>query len=186
MIVTWLLFTIPNCDQVNQYNLQSIIQQLLSHLARPDSSLGTTPTAAQALSATTAASVAPRSALSPTQSTAYRKILAEHILSIGGSDVYAHVTDFEWYISVLVDLAYVSRSPVGVLIRDQMVDVAVRVRQVRRYAVQLALKLLADETFVGAEDNLDQEGEGCQEVLWAAAWICGEYARLVQFDRLEH
>ena len=90
--------------------------------------------------------------------------------------MYDNVTDFEWYISVLVDLAYVSRAPVGALIRDQMVDVAVRVRQVRRYAVQLAMKLLADETFVGADEGLDREGEGCQEVLWAAAWICGEFA----------
>ena len=85
---------------------------------------------------------------------------------------------------MLVDLAYVSQAPVGAMIRDQMVDVTVRVRQVRKYAVQLAMKLLADETFVGAEDAVDREGVGCQEVLWAAAWICGEFSGLVRVSLL--
>lgn len=97
-----------------------------------------------------------------------------------GEDLYARVEDFEWYVSVLVDLAYVARAPVGAMIRDQLVDITVRVRQVRRYAMQLCMRVLGDETFLsGSSNGTDAEGTGCQEILWAAAWICGEYSELV-------
>lgn len=72
--------------------------------------------------------------------------------------------------SVLVDLAYVASVDVGAQIRDQLVDVVGRVRGVRRWAVELMIKLLSDETFLL---NSQEEGN-CAEVLWAAAWICGE------------
>ncbi|EPS94094.1 hypothetical protein FOMPIDRAFT_93373 [Fomitopsis schrenkii] len=56
------------------------------------------------------------------------------------------------YLSVLVDLAYVAGVPVGGAIRDQLVDIVAR-------------SFLANAT----------EDSGCPEVLWAAAWICGEH-----------
>ncbi len=87
--------------------------------------------------------------------------------------MYDNVTDFEWYISVLVDLAYVGRVNVGAEIREQLVDIAGRVRGAQRYAVQFMLKLLTDDAFLR---NAPEDG-GCPEVLWAAAWICGEYCR---------
>ena len=81
------------------------------------------------------------------------------------------MTDFEWYLSVLVDLAYVASVDVGLQVRDHLVDVIGRVRAARRYAVKLMVKLLNDDTFLL---NASDEGS-CAEVLWAAAWICGEY-----------
>ena len=113
---------------------------------------------------------------SPSQSPAYRLTLSQRILSLGSQDLYDNVTDFEWYISVLVDLAYVARANVGAEIRDQLVDIAARVRGVRGYVVQLMVKLLSDDTFL---HNAADEGS-CAEVLWAAAWICGEYCRYVR------
>jgi AP-3 complex subunit delta-1 len=83
------------------------------------------------------------------------------------------VTNFEWYISVLVDLAHVANVNVGAEIRDQLVDVVGRVRAARRYAVKLMYSLLSDETMLR---NGQDEGS-CSEVLWAAAWICGEYCK---------
>ena len=48
----------------------------------------------------------------------------------------------------------------------------------RGYAVQLMVRVLSDEGFlVGVGEN--EEG-GCGEVLWGAAWICGEYCRYVK------
>ncbi|KAL5536063.1 APL5 [Sanghuangporus sanghuang] len=163
---------------VHPNNLQSIVQQLLSHLTVPESTYTTVISATQSLSAAVSGTSSAPSTASPAQvSPAYRETLARRILSLCSADLYGNVSDFEWYVSVLVDLAYVSRAPVGEAIRDQLVDIAVRVRQVRRYAVQVSMKLLADETFLaGGEPGLDNEGSGCQEVLWAAAWICGEYA----------
>ncbi|TDL20898.1 Adaptor protein complex AP-3 delta subunit [Rickenella mellea] len=161
---------------VNRDNLQSIVQQLLSHLAMPDSSLGTTVTAAQSLQSAPGRTTTAKNPMSPTQSTSYRTTLASRILQIASADVYANVTDFEWYLSVLFDLAYVAKAPVGPAIRDQLVDVSIRVPQVRRYAVSLSVKLLGDDTFIDngrADDDVD--GSGCQEVLWAGALLCGEF-----------
>jgi AP-3 complex subunit delta len=88
-------------------------------------------------------------------------------------DTYENVTNFEWYLSVLVDLAHVANVDVGAQIRDQLVDVVGRVKAARRYAVKLMHTLLNDDTILR---NARDEGS-CSEVLWAAAWICGEYCR---------
>lgn len=56
-------------------------------------------------------------------------------------------------------------------------DVAARVKGVRGYAVQLMTKVISDDSFLL---NANEDG-GCVEVLWAAAWICGEYCRCVGY-----
>lgn len=149
------------------------MQQLLSHLVKSESVA--LPSASEALSQFAPSPNAPivRPAVLPSQSPAYRLTLAQRILALGSQDVYANVTDFEWYISVLVDLAYVARVNIGAEIREQLVDITGRVRAARRYAVQVMVKLLSDDSFL---HNASDEG-GCHEVLWAAAWICGEYCR---------
>lgn len=167
----------------NENNLQSIVQQLLAHLVNPNSS-DTVSSAVEALAAASSATQQPASF--PVQySSSYRTTLATRILELCSADMYANVSDFEWYVSVLVDLAYVARAPVGATIRDQLMDIVVRVRQVRRFAVQVCMRLLGDETFtraekldtssVGSDTSSVPEGSGCQDILWAAAWICGEY-----------
>ncbi|THH19000.1 hypothetical protein EW146_g2089 [Bondarzewia mesenterica] len=155
----------------NRDNLQSIVQQLLSHLVHPDPA--SLPTAAQSL-AQNAVSISPsnlKTPVNPSQSPAYRLILSQRILSMLSQDTYSNITDFQWYLSVLVDLAYVASVDVGSQIRDQLVDIVGRVRAVRRWAVELMIRLLSDETFLL---NAKEEGS-CAEVLWAAAWICGEH-----------
>ncbi|KZV61604.1 Adaptor protein complex AP-3 delta subunit [Peniophora sp. CONT] len=149
-------------------NLQSIVQQLLSHLVNPEPAA--TTTAAQSLNASLAG--APTDvALKPSKSTAYRLTLAQRILSMCAEDTYANVNDFQWYLSVLVDLAYVAGVNVGLEIRDQLVDVVARVRGIQRRAVELMVSLLNDDSFLA---NAKDEGS-CADVLWAAAWICGEH-----------
>ncbi|KDR85547.1 hypothetical protein GALMADRAFT_53684 [Galerina marginata CBS 339.88] len=155
---------------VNRSNLQSIVQQLLAHLIRDQSSV--LPTAAQSLSQNIA-STPPTvlNTLSPSQSPAYRLTLAQRILNLCSRSTYENVSNFEWYLSVLVDLAHVANVNVGAEIRDQLVDVVGRVKGARRYSVQLMYTLLTDDTII---KNAAEEGS-CSEVLWAAAWICGEY-----------
>uniref|UniRef100_A0A0W0GBD1 AP-3 complex subunit delta n=1 Tax=Moniliophthora roreri TaxID=221103 RepID=A0A0W0GBD1_MONRR len=157
---------------VDQSNLQSIVQQILSHLVT-ETTTTILPTAAQSL-AQHAVPTSPSSNkphVSPSQSPAYRLILAQRILRMCSLDTYENVTNFEWYLSVLVDLAHVANVDVGAQIRDQLVDVVGRVRAARRYAVKLMHTLLNDDTILR---NAQDEGS-CSEVLWAAAWICGEY-----------
>jgi AP-3 complex subunit delta-1 len=153
-------------------SLQSIVQQVLSHLV-PDTSSSTLPTAAQSLAQHTVPSSPSTSKphISPSQSPAYRLILSQRILTMCSQSMYENVTNFEWYLSVLVDLAHVANVDIGGQIRDQLVDVVGRVKGVRRYAVKLMYTLLCDDTML---HNARDEGS-CSEVLWAAAWICGEY-----------
>jgi len=86
---------------------------------------------------------------------------------------YENVTNFEWYLSVLVDLAHVANVNIGSEIRDQLVDVVGRVRASRPYAVKLMYTLISDDALLR---QASVEGS-CSEVLWAAAWICGEYCQ---------
>ena len=167
---------------MTEYNLQSIVQRLLAHLVPDDDDKLATPlpSAAHALSRIAVADTTlPPSATATTSTTltaAYRLEVAQRIISMCSRDGYENVTDFEWYLSVLVDLAYVSNvGGVGETIRAQLVDVCVRVRAVRPFAVGVMGKLLNDE---GMLENCREE-TGCSEVLWAAAWICGEYCRQV-------
>ncbi|GJE89511.1 AP-3 complex subunit delta [Phanerochaete sordida] len=152
----------------NRDNLQSIVQQLLSHLVRNDNAL---PSAAQSLAQHTQPPASVTRVGSPSQNPAYRLILAQRILTLCSQDTYEFVTDFEWYLSVLVDLAYVANVDVGAQICEQLMDVTARVRAARPYAVQLMAKLLNDDSFlVNADDD-----SSCAQALWAAAWICGEH-----------
>jgi len=97
--------------------------------------------------------------------------LSQRILSLCSRSTYENVSNFEWYISVLVDLAHVANVNIGSEIRDQLVDVVGRVRGIRRYAVKLMYTLLSEDSMIR---NASEE-DSCSEVLWAAAWICGEY-----------
>ncbi|KAG9222260.1 hypothetical protein CCMSSC00406_0006557 [Pleurotus cornucopiae] len=157
---------------VREDNLQSIVQQILSHLAQ-DTSSSVLPTAAQSL-AQNAIPSSPGSSkpnIRPTQSPAYRLVLCERILTMCSQSMYENVTNFEWYLSVLVDLAHIANVDIGKAIRDQLVDIVGRVKSARRYAVKLMYSLLSDDSML-----LNAQDEGsCSEVLWAAAWICGEY-----------
>jgi AP-3 complex subunit delta-1 len=79
------------------------------------------------------------------------------------------VTDFEWVISLLVDISYVAKVDVGASVGDMLLDVVGRVRGVREYAVGVLEKVVADEDL--------REGEGEAGLVEAAVWICGEYSR---------
>ncbi|KAK2461539.1 hypothetical protein APHAL10511_006002 [Amanita phalloides] len=154
---------------VNRSNLQSIVQQVLSHLI-PESS--PRPSAAQSLSQNITSSSAPSAiSIPPSQTAVYRLMLSQRILSICSQNTYQNVTNFEWYLSVLVDLAHIANVDIGGEIRDHLVDVVGRVKATRPYAVKLMQALLTDDSLVL---NANDRGS-CSEVLWAAAWISGEY-----------
>lgn len=161
-------------SQVNQSNLQSLVQQLLTHLI-PESSTDMR-SAAQSLQQSSAGPSIATDLTSPSKSPAYRLTLAQRILDMCSHNTYENVTNFEWYISVLVDLAHVSNVAIGPQLRDQLVDVTSRVRAARRYAVRVMHILLTDDGLLrNAHDP-----KSCSEVLFAAAWICGEYCQELQ------
>jgi len=103
-------------------------------------------------------------------------LLAQKLLSIIGQDTYVNVTDFEWVLSVLIDVAYVSRVNVASEIKSMILDIVGRVKSVRGYAVGLLEKVIGDEGF----RERGQQGSGEDGLLEAAIWTCGEYSRYAE------
>ena len=71
---------------------------------------------------------------------AYRADIIHRIIYICSQNAYANVTNFEWYVAVLVDLTYVAGVKVGDLLTSQLMDVCVRVKSVRNYCVKAMVR----------------------------------------------
>ncbi|EIW71741.1 hypothetical protein TREMEDRAFT_43040 [Tremella mesenterica DSM 1558] len=159
-------------SMVDQRNLQSIVDQLLAHLA-PSSDTSTLPSAAAFLAAVAGTNTTPTAtARSITLSPAYRLLLTRRLLGMLSHETYTNVTDFEWVISVLIDVAYVSKVDVGGEVRDMLLDVVARVRSVRGYAVKMLERVLGEDDV--RERGREKTGE--DGLLEAAIWLCGEYS----------
>ncbi|RUS21844.1 adaptin N terminal region-domain-containing protein [Endogone sp. FLAS-F59071] len=111
---------------VNRKNLVDIVKRLMTHLVPPsaDDSDDHTPTTTYP---------PPSTMLDP----AYRSDIIYRIVHVCSQAQYANVTNFEWYVAVLVDLTYVAGVSVGELLTGQIMDVGVRVKSVRPYAVKM-------------------------------------------------
>lgn len=105
---------------------------------------------------------------------AYRDEVISKILFMCRKEKYALVSDFAWYVSVLLELAVMPGSRHGAEVADQLIEVALRVNTVRPYAVESMLRMLLNEQLV-----LGHAHATVSEVLKAAAWIVGEYAEIV-------
>ena len=66
----------------------------------------------------------------------YRTDIINRIVFICSQNQYRNVANFEWYITVLVGLAHVSGVSVGEILTNQLMDVSVRVKSVRPFAVK--------------------------------------------------
>lgn len=164
-------------------NLQDIIQKHMAHL-EPTSATSAASSLKAALGAPSTSSSGP----SPFNSASYRLEIVTRILRLGAHDTYANIVDFEWYVDTLVRLARIAKvvsaqgsvgdgdEQVGAKIRDQLIDVTMRVRGVRAHAVERLRRLLED-----ADEFLDRARGDEGEVLHAAAWCCGEYCAEVPY-----
>lgn len=104
------------------------------------------------------------------EGTTYRDELLSKIVDICSQNNYQYITNFEWYVSVLVELTRMEGTQHGPLVATQMLDVAIRVQAIREFAVQQMALLLENAHL------LTQPGSKMADVLYAAAWICGEFA----------
>ncbi|CAL7935163.1 unnamed protein product [Xylocopa violacea] len=105
------------------------------------------------------------------EGTAYRDELLSKIIQICSQNNYQFVTFFEWYISVLVELTRMEGTKHGPLVATQLLDVAIRVQAIRKYAVQQCALLLENSYLLTGQPRATMS-----EVLYAAAWICGEFS----------
>ncbi|KNC51771.1 garnet [Thecamonas trahens ATCC 50062] len=115
----------------------------------------------------------------PNAEGAYRDAIVAQVIRVCSQDSYAALRDFEWYISILVEMTRIRGTKHGRLIADQFLDVAIRVRVVRPYVVQNMVNLLLDPRFLA--DN-PKGKDSISEVLYAAAWIVGEFAAELNND----
>eukprot|EP01035_Chromulina_nebulosa_P016833 gene16833-22318_t len=104
----------------------------------------------------------------------YRDEIISKVLYMCGKDKFALVTDFSWYLSILLDLAVMQGSKHGKEVADQIIDMSLRVDTVRPYAVESMLSLLLNEKLI-----LGLARQTVSEVLKAAAWVVGEYSSIV-------
>ncbi|XP_070195049.1 AP-3 complex subunit delta-1-like isoform X2 [Littorina saxatilis] len=102
----------------------------------------------------------------------YRDELLSKIVQICSQSNYQFVTNFEWYVSILVELTRMESTRHGGLIAAQMLDVAIRVQAIRHFAVS-QMAILLENSHLLANNS---QRNGICEVLYAAAWICGEFS----------
>lgn len=103
------------------------------------------------------------------EGTLYRDELLSRIIEICSQNNYRHVMDFEWYITVLIELTEMETSAKhGELIAAQLTDVGVRVKRVREFACHECFALVKN----AAEGS---PGPATMEVLYSAAFVLSEY-----------
>ncbi|KAJ3695713.1 hypothetical protein LUZ60_001090 [Juncus effusus] len=98
--------------------------------------------------------------------------ILDSVLSVCGKDDYALVMDFDWYISLLGEMARVPNSTKGEEIGRQMIDIGIRVRDARQELIRVSRELLIDPSLYG------NPFLAC--VLSACAWICGEFVEFLK------
>jgi AP-3 complex subunit delta-1 len=120
----------------------------------------------------------------------YRISVIKRILEMCSRDTYGNITDFAWYIDVLVQLVRVSPSTrhasikeekedtersddIGAGIGHELQNVAIRVKSVRSEAVDAAQSLILVDR---REQMFPASGNGGQGVLEYAGWLVGEFA----------
>lgn len=92
------------------------------------------------------------------------------VLFTCGRNVYELIVDFDWYVSLLGDMARNPHCAKGDDIERQLVDIGLRVRDARRELIRVARDLLIDPALLG--------NPLLYRVLSAAAWVSGEYVEL--------
>lgn len=114
----------------------------------------------------------------PKMGNKFRDEIVFKVIDICSRNDYFYISNFDWYITVLVTLASIEGGTShGNLIAQQILDVAVRVKEVRPYAVkQMAAILNHTDKF--------STNFSVTEVLYAASWICGEYSEFLS-DKLD-
>ncbi|KAK8537041.1 hypothetical protein V6N13_041994 [Hibiscus sabdariffa] len=94
------------------------------------------------------------------------------ILSTCSRNLYEIIVDFDWYVSLLGEMSRIPHCQMGEEIENQLIDIGLRVKDVRPELVRVARDLLIDPALLG--------NSFLHSVLSAAAWASGEY---VEFSR---
>jgi len=111
----------------------------------------------------------------------FRHDLVDKVIEISCANGYAAVTNFEWYIAILCRLAREPGVGSGDRIKQQIMDVLIRVRAVRAYGIKAMIELLTDAEMY-AQCSRDTTAS---HVMYAAAWLVGEFSELLDAPALQ-
>lgn len=121
----------------------------------------------------------------------YRREVITRILDMSSHQTYANITDFEWYLDILVQLVRLvppilnnisgindraleraTNASIPSRIGNQILDIAVRVKSLRLEATRAADSLV----LVSNRQSLfPSAGDGAEGVLQPVVWVVGEY-----------
>lgn len=98
--------------------------------------------------------------------------ILESILATCSRNYYEIIIDFDWYVALLGEMSRIPHCQKGDEIENQLIDIGLRVRDVRSELVHVGRDLLIDPALLG--------NPFIHRILSAAAWVSGEY---VEFSR---
>ncbi|EPY50315.1 AP-3 adaptor complex subunit Apl5 [Schizosaccharomyces cryophilus OY26] len=106
-----------------------------------------------------------------------RTITAHKLVEMTSKSNYAVISDFEWLLSVYVDLSRIPGIHVGKILSFQIVDICVRVKALRPFAIDLFSQIITDPSMIFMEGKYK---ESSCEVLPSLLWCLGEYAEYIE------
>ncbi|KAH3760575.1 delta adaptin [Pelomyxa schiedti] len=105
------------------------------------------------------------------------------VIQVGKRDSYANIIDFDWFLSLLLQISHTKMFTQGNIISKEIIDITLRVKALQPFSVSQMATLLK-----GNPLSSTLEGGFC-EVLGAAAWIVGELHKYLKrkdlFDTIE-
>ncbi|KAL4705006.1 hypothetical protein ACJJTC_009794 [Scirpophaga incertulas] len=111
------------------------------------------------------------------EGTLYRDELLTRMIEICSQNNYQHVVHFEWYVTVLAELTEMETSAKhGCIIASQLTEVGARVADVRAFAAR-------ECSAICIRASASTPGPATREVLYAAAFVLGEYCQEEQVMR---
>merc|ERR1719466_105800 len=107
------------------------------------------------------------------EGTTYRDELLNKIIQICCQNDYQYISNFEWYVTVLVELSQMDGGGGGHgrILSEQMLDVTIRVAAIRPFATQQMALLVENSSVIISRGRRNSSAE----VLYAAGWVVGEF-----------
>ncbi|ORX88262.1 Adaptor protein complex AP-3 delta subunit [Anaeromyces robustus] len=113
----------------------------------------------------------------------YRNCIVNNILTICSKDKYANITNFQWYIYILCNLAFVENISVIDSVAKQLMDVCIRLRDtpLKKFFIDKMVELLKNKAIY--EKKFIKSGNS--DILYVAAYLLGEYRSTINVDNIE-
>jgi AP-3 complex subunit delta-1 len=109
----------------------------------------------------------------------WTNLLIRRIVETCTQDDYSCITDFEWYLRVLMDLTQTQSTTFehGDLIAGQFLEVTQRVTELRQFSVKCMVTVLSNPTILTTATNTERSTHW--KILRVATHIAAEYVQLV-------